>query len=122
MKETEGDDENETQVEKTEVVELNTDSEGALIGSQMEAGEIDENEAEISAEEQGAEQDFDDKSYESAITVVSVEQLPSQETKIVRDDTPLDKEGATAQIETTQVTDPEVEPVAEDSETGRHHE
>ena len=122
MKETEGDDENETQVEKTEVVEPNTDSEGALIGSQMEAGEIDENEAEISAEEQGAEQDFDDKSYESAITVVSVEQLPSQETKIVRDDTPLDKEGATAQIETTQVTDPEVEPVAEDSETGRHHE
>ena len=31
---------------------------------------------------------------------------------------PLDKEGATVQIETTQVTDPEVEPVAEDSETG----
>ena len=118
MKETEGDDENETQVEKTEVVESNTDSEGALIGSQMEAGEIDENEAETSAEGQDAEQDFDDKSYESAITVVSVEQLPSQETKIVRDDMPLDKEGATAQIETTQVTDPEVEPVAENSETG----
>ena len=118
MKETEGDDENETQVEKTEVVELNTDSEGALIGSQMEAGEIDENEAETSAEGQDAEQDFDDKSYESAITVVSVEQLPSQETKIVRDGMPLDKEGATAQIETTQVTDPEVEPVAENSETG----
>ncbi|XP_073258622.1 uncharacterized protein [Porites lutea] len=118
MKETEGDDENETQVEKTEVVELNTDSEGALIGSQMEAGEIDENEAETSAEGQDAEQDFDDESYESAITVVSVEQLPSQETKIVRDGMPLDKEGATAQIETTQVTDPEVEPVAENSETG----
>ena len=118
MKETEGDDENETQVEKTKVVEPNTDSEGALIGSQMEAGEIDENEAEKSAEGQDAEQDFDDKSYESAITVVSVEQLPSQETKIVGDDMPLDKEGATARIDTTQVTDPEVEPVAENSETG----
>ena len=118
MKETEGDDENETQVEKTKVVEPNTDSEGALIGSQMEAGEIDENEAETSAERQDAKQDFDDKSYESAVTVVSVEQLPSQETKIGRDDMPLDKEGATVQIETTQVTDPEVEPVAEDSETG----
>ena len=118
MKETEGDDENETQVEKTKVVEPNTDSEGTLIGSQMEAGEIDENEAETSAEGQDAKQDFDDKSYESAITVVSVEQLQSQETKIGRDDMPLDKEGATVQIETTQVTDPEVEPVAEDSETG----
>ena len=118
MKETEGDDENETQVEKTKVVQPNTDSEDALIGSQMEAGEIDENEAETSAEGQDAEQDFDDKSYESAITVVSVEQLPSQETKILRHDMPLDKEGATTQIKTTQVTDPEVEPVAENSETG----
>lgn len=118
MKETEGDNENETQVEKTKVVQPNTDSEDALIGSQMEAGEIDENEAETSAEGQDAEQDFDDKSYESAITVVSVEQLPSQETKIVRHDMPLDKEGATTQIKTTQVTDPEVEPVAENSETG----
>ena len=118
MKETEGDDENETQVEKTKVVEPNTDSEGALIGSQMEAGEINENEAETSAEGQDAKQDFDDKSYESAITFVSVEQLPSQETKIGRDDMLLDKEGATVQIETTQVTDPEVEPVAENSETG----
>ena len=118
IKETEGDDENETQVEKTKVSEPNTDSEGSLIGSQMEAGEVDENEAETSAEEQDTEQDFGDKSYESAITVVSVEQLPSQETKIVHDDMPLDKpeEGAAAQIETTQVTDPGAEPVAENPE------
>lgn len=118
IKETEGDDENETQVEKTKVSEPNTDSEGSLIGSQMEAGEVDENEAETSAEEQDTEQDFGDKSYESAITVVSVEQLPSRETKIVHDDMPLDKpeEGAAAQIETTQVTDPGAEPVAENPE------
>ena len=94
-KETQQTEDNDAQVEQIEEnVEPSTE-------------EIVEKDVDSPAEKQDMEQESEDESYGSAITVVSVEQLSSHEPKIGVEDTRLKHEGVSSETERAAVSNAE---------------